>query len=359
MKSICKLLAALILTGMVSAQIINTTAVAPASDGCFRSQDGLCISLYTKSASGSSVGAATTGADGVLNTAISSITGATLNPLTSAGFVFNGTTWDRTRSATSASGTTGTGLFGAGVLGFDGTNYQRIGTSTGGVLSTVFLQTGSDAVSNTNAQGFLFGASSINGMLSVQSHLFNNVSWDRPRSVITGTDSIGTGIGAAGLVGQLDDTSPSSVTENQFGNVRISPRHAILVEDYTNADPCASGLAKSQAVINITTATTTSLVAVSGSTVVYVCGFSATISQVITTPNTIQFEYGTGAACTGPVVMTGLYGGGGVTAGAPITVSYGGAGSTIFKTTASQGVCALTAIGATGSFQGVLTYVQQ
>jgi hypothetical protein len=47
--------------------------------------------------------------------------------------VYNGSTWDMARSATSAAGTTGTGLLGAGALGFDGTNYQRLKTDTGGV----------------------------------------------------------------------------------------------------------------------------------------------------------------------------------------------------------------------------------
>jgi hypothetical protein len=125
-----------------------------------------------------------------------------------------------------------------------------------------------------------------------------------------------------------------------------------------NADPC-SYAAKSSASIAITTATTTSLVAVSGSTAVYVCGFSITISQVVTTANTFQFEYGTGASCTGTHALSGTYGAGGVTAGIPIVVSSGGAGSTIFTAPASNGICAVTAIGASGSFEGVLTYVQQ
>lgn len=42
-------------------------------------------------------------------------------------YVYNGTNFDRQRSASAASNTTGTGLLGAGILGFDGTNYQRIG----------------------------------------------------------------------------------------------------------------------------------------------------------------------------------------------------------------------------------------
>ena len=48
--------------------------------------------------------------------------------------IYNGTTYDRVRSASTVAGTTGTGLLGAGVLGFDGTNYQRIKTDTAGVV---------------------------------------------------------------------------------------------------------------------------------------------------------------------------------------------------------------------------------
>jgi hypothetical protein len=100
-------------------------------------------------------------------------------------------------------------------------------------------------------------------------------------------------------------------------------------------------------------------VAISGSTTIYVCGISMTISEVITTPNTILFEYGTGATCgTGTTSLTGKYGDGGVTAGIPIVINAAN-GGTVFKTAASNGLCALTAIGATASFQGVLTYVQQ
>lgn len=46
---------------------------------------------------------------------------------------WNGTTWDRAKSAAAAANTTGTGLPGSGVLGFDGTNYQLVKVSTAGV----------------------------------------------------------------------------------------------------------------------------------------------------------------------------------------------------------------------------------
>lgn len=128
--------------------------------------------------------------------------------------------------------------------------------------------------------------------------------------------------------------------------------------NYTR-DPCQNTNAtKSSVAINISSATTTQLVALSGTLSVYVCGFSLTISQVVTTANTILFEYGTGASCgTGTTVLTGLYGAGGITAAQPIVVSE--YGLTLFTAPAGNALCALTAIGGSGSFQGVLTYIQQ
>lgn len=51
---------------------------------------------------------------------------------------------------------------------------------------------------------------------------YNGTNWERTRSVINGTNSTGTGILASGVVAQFDDVSPTSITENQFGNVRMS-----------------------------------------------------------------------------------------------------------------------------------------
>jgi hypothetical protein len=92
---------------------------------------------------------------------------------------------------------------------------------------------------------------------------------------------------------------------------------------------------------------------------VYVCGWDFTASQVITTANTLVFEGGTGTACASTVVAyTGTLGAGGVTVAAPLHISYA-PGHTAFKTAASSGLCALTAIGGSGTFQGIVTYVQQ
>lgn len=57
--------------------------------------------------------------------------------------------------------------------------------------------------------------------------LMNASSLDRARAVVNATDSVGTGIAAAGIVGQFDDVSPGTVTENRFGNIRMSVRREV------------------------------------------------------------------------------------------------------------------------------------
>lgn len=52
--------------------------------------------------------------------------------------------------------------------------------------------------------------------------LWNGATWDRWKSAGAGLNTTGTGIAAAQIVGQFDDVSPTAITENQFGNLRMS-----------------------------------------------------------------------------------------------------------------------------------------
>ena len=146
----------------------------------------------------------------------------------------------------------------------------------------------------------------------------------------------------AGVTGPIPPQTPSATTG--IGSVSV--------------DPCAYAQ-KLSAVIAITSATTTSLVAVSGTTSVYVCSFSFSASNVVTTANILSFEYGTSTNCTGTHALTGGYGTGSVLAASPTAYSSGNSGSTIFSAPSANGICAVTTIGGSGSFEGVLTYVQQ
>lgn len=85
--------------------------------------------------------------------------------------------------------------------------------------------------------------------------VYNGTTLDLQRSVANSTNSTGTGIPAAGLMAQFDDVSPTAITENQFGNLRMSSDHIL----YTSlAATSAAG----------TALTTVATAAVAGSLVV-------------------------------------------------------------------------------------------
>ncbi len=116
---------------------------------------------------------------------------------------------------------------------------------------------------------------------------------------------------------------------------------------------------KSTAVINISSATTTELVAAVAGKTILVCGFSATIQGSATTVGSIIFKTGTKVTTpcdTTPSSLTGTYQGN-ITANVPTFIS--GQGSmTQFTSIASGEICA-TSAGTTVAIGGYLTYVQQ
>lgn len=119
--------------------------------------------------------------------------------------------------------------------------------------------------------------------------------------------------------------------------------------DTGTTDPCLDPKqAKSSVAINTTASA--QLVALSGSTVIYVCGFNYTSTG--TSPTT-KFVYGTGAACvTGQIPLTGVYA---PTAGSVISKTWDGTG---FQSAPGNALCLIIA-GTTPSIQGVVTYVQK
>jgi hypothetical protein len=129
----------------------------------------------------------------------------------------------------------------------------------------------------------------------------------------------------------------------------------VFGQDGTAGDVCANpSVAKSSAPINIGATTTTKIVDVSGTTAIYVCGFSFSLAG--TTP-TFTFKSGThgSADCdTGAATLSGAL--------APTTgqlvQQQGPAVGVALKTAASQQLCGTTT-GTGSSAQGVLQYVQQ
>lgn len=146
--------------------------------------------------------------------------------------------------------------------------YLRIRYTNGATLTTSFrLQTflnsfQSRPVSARPGDGMTI-ENDFDQAISVQT-TYNGATADLQRSIVNATNSIGTGIMAAGLVAQLDDVTPTAITENQFGNLRMTANRALLV--YPNASPADAWNFASAAsgIVNTTTAVTLKTAAAAG-----------------------------------------------------------------------------------------------
>lgn len=99
---------------------------------------------------------------------------------------------------------------GAFYMGLKGTSNNLTGLNSGGTNSDAY--DGSAAIQSVT---YIFGS--------------GGSGFDRARAVSPTTNSSGTGIVASALLAQLDDTSPTTITENQFGNLRMSGDRSLLV----------------------------------------------------------------------------------------------------------------------------------
>ena len=147
---------------------------------------------------------------------------------------------------------------------------------------------------------------------------------------------------------------PTSYASSIAGTVNVLQGNVV-----GTTDPCASsGTLKKHAFANITTATTTSLVAVSGSTTVYLCSVNYNMVATVAA-DTIYLEQGTGASCAGsPTAITATVSSGILTNGA---VNYASATvpGTFVATAASNGLCAVTTVGTGPTIAVDVAYVQQ
>lgn len=146
--------------------------------------------------------------------------------------------------------------------------YFRVVYTNGATLTTTFqLQTflnpfQSRAVSARPGDGMTL-ENDFDQSISVQT-LYNGTNADLQRAVVAGTNSTGTGITASGLIAQLDDTATTTVTEDQFANLRMAPNRSLLV--YPNASPADSWVfaVATGGIVNTTTAVTMKTAAAAG-----------------------------------------------------------------------------------------------
>jgi hypothetical protein len=103
----------------------------------------------------------------------------------------------------------------------------RLSVSLAASSATVTVDSELPAATALSADGV---ANPTTSTIAAHNYTYNGTNWDRRRSVIAAQDSTGTGIAAAGILGQFDDASTATVTENQFAPVRISTRRALLIE---------------------------------------------------------------------------------------------------------------------------------
>lgn len=75
------------------------------------------------------------------------------------------------------------------------------------------------AVSTNNGDGQGF-ANAI--FTNSQTRIYNGSTFDRMRTTLPTLNTSGTGLAAAALVTQFDDVAPTTVSENSFGNLRMS-----------------------------------------------------------------------------------------------------------------------------------------
>lgn len=253
---------------------------------------------------------------------------------------------------------------GANVTSITGTGFWRVNTSgftKTRLHITVLAASCTVAMSGSNSAGALYlqnPNTTVNPTAITDQTGANYLAVDSSGigsiKLTNGTQSMPTmdAVARKGFMAITDGTSTAGVTAASTAAVAATP--AIVVAQSPNgADPCANpNVAKSSVALNIASAISTKVVALTSSQIIYVCGYSGTVTG---TSPTVQFTYGTNVAAecdTGATILTGAM--------EPVDGSFIAAftPATMFKTAASKDLCVVTT-GTTPHFKGVLTYVKQ
>lgn len=290
-------------------------------------------------------------------------------------------------SALSITGTSGdvyyAGLDGAPIVSAPQT-VSAISSVTGGATIYANRANGSDAVSNSGILGRFSDSAGNFSFLGTAPWLYNGVSWDRMRGDTNGVYTQGNvASGAADTgnpvkIGCVYALSPPVSSDGQRANLLCNNVGALSVsigsaltfaaivtsgDAQTNSNNGLVSVDRNQlyngstwdreftcpnsAVINVTAAATTELVALTASQVIRVCSFVLTESLA----GTAKFVYGTGANCgTGTTDLTGAMA---LATNASLAIS--AANGSLLRTASANALC-LTAV--TGNITGFVSYAK-
>jgi uncharacterized protein (AIM24 family) len=173
-----------------------------------------------------------------------------------------------------------------------------------------------------------------------------NVAQMNGVAVTMGNGASGTGVQRVTLA---SDSTGQVAIASMPNEGKQTAANSISVTTDTDTAPCADASQVNSVAITTATSGNVQLVALSGSTVIYVCGYNAIATGTVA----IQFINGTGTACaTGETDETGAYP---LTAQAGLAVSNGG--HVQFKTDAGDALC--IELSAAIQVDGLVTYVQR
>jgi hypothetical protein len=276
----------------------------------------------------------TAGADAVSNT---------LNglPTYARMLQFNGTTWDRWQGAVKiasggvASGAIASGAFASGSIG---SGAVASGAVASGAYAAGSLAAGAGVDGWDLTQGAIADAAVTAGATGSVSAKLRSISRD------VGTVATNSATQATAANQTTANTSLATIATNTGAAIPVGGNYV----GQASPDPSKGGGTPSSVAINVSTATTTQLVAISGSTSIYVTSFDVIAGGT----GNITFEYGTGASCgTGTTALTGAYN---LTAQAGI--AKGNGLGTVLKVPSGNALCVLTS--AAVQMSGSLSFQQ-
>lgn len=224
----------------VSTKLVDSAGsnVAAVSAAGRLSVDASGVNVPVTDAGGSLTVDGTVSISGAVDTelpAAASLTDNFANPTAPAvgsfGMVWDGATWDRAAGSQAD-----------GALVNLGAN-NDVTVTSGSITADTELPAAAalaDATSNPTTP-----------IIGALGEIYNGTTWDRSRSVVAAMDTTGTGIAAAGILGQFDDAATATVTENQFAPVRISTRRALLIEGVASGTNINVNLAASAATVTV------------------------------------------------------------------------------------------------------------